>query len=63
MNNDNPTCVNLSHPTELSATKQNHLRAQYKKLLNLIPHGKHKKNQRRKGGGFGNSKLERSSRK
>jgi hypothetical protein len=56
MNNDNNTnCDNMSHPQEISPIKKKWMMAQYQRLINLIPHGKHKKQKGTKGA-FGNRK-------
>lgn len=56
-NNNIPidNCDNMSHPAEMSPMKKKWMMAQYQRLMNLIPHGKHKKQKGTKGA-FGNHK-------
>lgn len=51
-----PESNNENTLEDLSAARRRHVQAQYQRLLNLIPTGKHK-NQRGQKGAFGKSKF------
>ncbi len=56
MNQSDPNKQNQSEDkTQLAPFQKRHLMEQYKKLLSLVPHGKHK-NQRGTKGAFGKPK-------